>query len=255
MSALLCRLLPLLLIAAVTSGTVIAAEPTAKDIIARADAKRRGKTSQGTMTMSVVRPDWKRTMEMKMWSLGSDYTLVVITAPAKDKGQAFLKRKNEMWNYMPSIDRVIKLPPSMMGQSWMGSDFTNDDLVKESSMVQDYAQKLLGEETVSGYPSWKIELLPKEDAAVVWGKLLVWVTKEHDCMVKVERYDEDGVLMSTETADDIGMVGGRMLPRRMTMVPTDKKGNSTVLEMGSDTKFDIPIDESFFSQQQLKRAR
>lgn len=239
------------------AGTLVAQKDnvSATDIISRADAKRRGKTSQGTMKMTVIRPNWKRTVEMKAWTSGTDYSLLVITAPAKDKGQAFLKRKTEMWNYVPSIDRIIKLPASMMGQSWMGSDFTNDDLIRESSMVFDYTHTLLGEETVGRYPSWKIELRPKEEAAVVWGKLLVWVSKEHDCMVKVERFSEDEELMGTELADTIGIVGGRMLPVRIVMTPADKEGYRTVLETAADMQFDAPVNETFFSQQQLKRVR
>jgi outer membrane lipoprotein-sorting protein len=224
------------------------------DLVRRADMKRRGKTSSGSMTMTVVRPDWKRTVSMKAWSLGTDYNLIVITEPAKEKGQAFLKRKNEMWNFVPSIDRIIKLPSSMMGQSWMGSDFTNDDLLKESSLSVDYTHTLKGEETVDGHNCYKIEARPKEDAAVVWGKLLLWITKEDENIVRSERYDEDGELMSVETAGNIQKVDDRIIPTRMEMVPSDKKGNKTILEIG-EMKFDKPMKESFFSQQNLKRVR
>ncbi len=120
----------------------LAQELTAKEIIDKADKKNRGDTQQGTMEMKIVRPDWERTVEMKSWSKGDDYFIIYITAPAKDKGQVFLKRKKEMWNWVPTIDRMIKIPPSMMMQSWMGSDFTNDDLVKQSSIVKDYTHTL-----------------------------------------------------------------------------------------------------------------
>ena len=180
------------------------------------------------MTMTVERPGWKRTVSMKMWSLGTAYSLIVITAPAKEKGQAFLKRENEMWNFIPSIDRIIKLPPSMMGQSWMGSDFTNDDLLKESSLSSDYTHTLKGAETLDGTKCWKVELLPKEDAAVVWGKMLLWITKENDNIIRAERFDEDGDLMSVEKADNIKKVDDRIIPTRMEMVPDDKKGNRTL---------------------------
>ena len=206
------------------------------------------------MTMTVVRPDWKRTVAMKAWSLGTDYSLIVITQPAKEKGQAFLKRKNEMWSFVPSIDRIIKLPASMMGQSWMGSDLTNDDLLKESSLSSDYTHKLLGEEQTGGLQCFKIEALPKEDAAVVWGKLLLWITKNDENIIRSERYDEDGELMSVETAGNIRKVDDRVLPTRMEMVPADKPGNRTILEIG-ETKFNTPIREDFFSQQNLRRVR
>lgn len=119
---------------------------TAKEIIKKADDKGRGLTSRSEMTMTIVRPGWSRSISMKMWSKGTEYALIYITAPAKEKGQVFLKRENDMWNWIPSIERIVKIPPSMMMQSWMGSDFTNDDLVKESSIVKDYDQKLQGKE-------------------------------------------------------------------------------------------------------------
>ena len=245
-----------LLAVAVTIPIVAAAQPadSITALVHRADMKRRGKTSEGTMTMTVVRPDWKRTVSMKAWSLGTDYSLIVITAPAKEKGQAFLKRKNEMWSFVPSIDRIVKLPPSMMGQSWMGSDFTNDDLLKESSLSIDYTHKLLGEEERGGHRCRKIEALPKEDAAVVWGKILLWITIDDENIIRAERYDEDGALMSVETATNIRKVDDRVIPTKMEMVPADKKGNRTILEIGA-MKFNAPLRESFFSQQNLRRVR
>ncbi|MBN1306889.1 MAG: outer membrane lipoprotein-sorting protein [Chitinispirillaceae bacterium] len=244
-------LLPLLAL----MGTLSAQETVdATDLVRRADMQRRGKTSSGTMTMTVERPGWKRTVSMNVWSLGTDYSLIVVTSPAKEKGQAFLKRENEMWNFIPSIDRIIKLPPSMMAQPWMGSDFTNDDLLKESSLSRDYTHTLKGAETLDGIECWKVELLPKEDAAVVWGKVVLWITKENDNIIKAQRYDEDGELMSVEKADNIKKVDDRIIPTRMEMIPADKKGNRTVLEIG-DMRFDRPIDGSFFSQQNLKRVR
>ncbi len=117
-------------------------ELTAKEIVKKADDKERGLTSKGEMTLTIIRPDWSRSISMKSWSKGTEYSLIYITAPAKEKGQVFLKRKTDMWNWIPSVERIIKIPPSMMMQSWMGSDYTNDDLVKESSIVVDYTQKL-----------------------------------------------------------------------------------------------------------------
>ena len=111
-----------------------------KAIIKEADEKFRGTSSTGEYTMIIERPSWSREVSMKMWSLGNEFSLIYISAPAKEKGQVFLKRHNEMWNWVPSIERMIKIPPSMMMQSWMGSDFTNDDLVRESSLVKDYTQ-------------------------------------------------------------------------------------------------------------------
>jgi outer membrane lipoprotein-sorting protein len=228
-------------------------ELTAKEIIARADEKSRGLSSQGEMTMSIVRPNWSRTVSLKTWSKGTDYSIILITAPAKEKGQVFLKRKNEMWNWVPSIDKMIKIPPSMMMQSWMGSDFTNDDLVKQSSIVVDYTHKLLGKEIVRGQECYKLELVPLPDASVVWGKIITWITVKGLDLWRSEYYDEDMVLVNEENAYDIKRMGDREIPTRMEMEPVNKKGNKTLLMINS-IRFNISIEESFFSQQNMKKV-
>jgi hypothetical protein len=116
----------------------------ARAIVERMDKNMRGDYSTQELTMTIVRPTWQRTISMKGWSVGQDYSMILITAPAREKGQVFLKREKEMWNWVPAIDRMIKIPPSMMMQSWMGSDFTNDDLIRESSVIDDYEHRLLG---------------------------------------------------------------------------------------------------------------
>jgi outer membrane lipoprotein-sorting protein len=228
-------------------------EMTAKEIITKADDKNRGFSSQGEMTMSIVRPGWSRTVSLKAWSKGTDYSMILITAPAKEKGQVFLKRKNEMWNWVPSIDKMIKIPPSMMMQSWMGSDFTNDDLVKQSSIVTDYNHKLLGKEMIRGEDCYKLELVPFPDASVVWGKVITWVTVKGLDFWKSEYYDEDMVLVNEENAYDVKKMGDREIPTRMEMVPVNKKGNKTIFRINS-IRFNISIEESFFSQQNMKKV-
>jgi len=235
-------------------SSVFGQDLTAKDIIDKADKKNRGKTQQGTMQMKIVRPDWERTVEMKSWSKGDDYFIIYITAPAKDKGQVFLKRKKEMWNWVPTIDRMIKIPPSMMMQSWMGSDFTNDDLVKQSSIVKDYTHTLLAEEEIREQVCYKIELIPLPDAPVVWGKIISWITKDGLNLWKSEYYDEDEFLINIENAYDIKNFGDRDLPSRVEIVPADEPGKKTVLLM-KDIKFNEPIDDNFFTQQNMKRVR
>ena len=231
-----------------------AQDMTAKEIIRRADEKTRGLSSQGTMTMTVVRPDWTRTITMKTWSKSREYSLVLITAPAKDKGQVFLKLKTEMWNWVPSIDKTIKIPPSMMLQSWMGSDFTNDDLVKQSSIVVDYTHKLLGQEKVRDMVCYKIELIPLPEAAVVWGKVIMWITAKGFDQWMTEYYDEDNVLVNVSNNYDIRQMGDREIPTRLEMVPQNKKGQKTVMHI-DEMKFNTNIDEHFFSQQNMKKLR
>ncbi len=230
------------------------ADPTAREIVEKADEKMRGETSIGEMKMTIVRPTWQREIQMKTWSKGDDYGLILITAPARDKGAAFLKRGKEIWNWQPTIDRTIKLPPSMMMQSWMGSDFTNDDLVKQSSIVTDYEHTLLGSETVQGRECYKIQLIPKEEAAVVWGKVIMWIDKAEYMQLKTEFFDEDGYLINTMTGKDIKMLGGKLLPAVLEVQPADDPGNKTIVEY-LDLKFEVPIDEPFFSVQNMKRLR
>jgi len=225
-----------------------------KEIIYKSDEKFRGSSSTGSFSMTIERPTWSRTISMKSWSLGTDYSLIYVTSPAKEKGQVFLKRKNEMWNWVPSIERMIKIPPSMMMQSWMGSDFTNDDLVRESSIVKDYTHKLLDEETFDNYLCYKVELIPIEGAPVVWGKVLMWVSKKDFLWLKAEFYDEDGVLISTEHLSEVKKMDERIIPTRMEMIPADKKGNKTIM-IFENTKFDVPLKEDFFSIQNMKKIK
>jgi len=227
---------------------------TAEQIIKKADEKVRGKSSQGELTMTVVRPSWTREMSMKSWTVGEELALILVTAPARDAGITHLKRDKELWNWQPSIDRVIKLPPSMMLQSWMGSDFTNDDLVKESSMVKDYEQVLEGDSVVDGYDCYKIALIPKEDAPVVWGKIMIWITKDEFIQIRTEFYDEDGYLINVMKGTKIKDMDGRLLPSRLEMIPVDKHGHMTVIEHKS-LKFDADLEDDFFSIQNMKRVR
>lgn len=225
-----------------------------REIVKKADEKLRGTSSIGEVTMTIQRPSWERTLSMKNWTLGTEYSLILITAPAKEKGQVFLKRESEMWNWLPSIDRMIKIPPSMMMQSWMGSDFTNDDLVKESSIVKDYTHKLIGQETIENYPCYKVELIPLEDAPVVWGKIYMWISQKEFLWLKAEFFDEDGFLVNTEILTDVKKMDDRIIPTRMEMIPADKEGHKTIMTF-DNIDFEVPIKDSFFSIQNMKRIR
>jgi len=225
-----------------------------KEILRKADAKLRGTTAITEMSIKIVRPTWSREMTMKSWSKGDKLAMVLITSPVKEKGIVFLKRDKEIWNWMPSIERNVKLPPSMMGQSWMGTDFTNDDLVKESSMIHDYTHKVLGDSTIEDRPCWKIELTPKPDAAVVWGKIYTWIDKEEYMQMRSEFYDEDDILISTMNASEVKKLGGKLIPTKLVMEPQEEKGNKTILTYKS-MEFDKPIADSFFTTQNMKRVR
>ena len=226
----------------------------AKEIIRKADELMKGKSSYAEVTMEIIKTDWQRKMGMKIWALEPDYAIIYITEPARDKGTVTLKRKKEVWNWLPSVQKVIKIPPSMMLQSWMGSDFTNDDLVKESSVVEDYNHKVIGEEKFAGYDCYKIESIPKPDAGVVWGKLITWVAKKHFFQLKTEFYDEDGFLVKTYLGSDIKKLGGRIIPAHWEMIPEDRPGEKTTFTYNK-IQFNINVTESFFSERNMKRVR
>ncbi len=228
---------------------------SATEIVKKADEKFNGeKSGYSVMSMTIVRPSWQRTVEFRSWSLGNEYALTLITGPAREKGQSFLKRKTEMWSWNPAINRLIKLPPSMMSQGWMGSDYTNDDILRESSVVNDYTHSIDGEEIVDGRSCYKIMLRAKDNADVLWGHQLWWVDKKEFITLKAELYDEDGYLVRSEKASDLKTLDGRFIPTIIELIPAENEGYKTILKI-VEMKFNIPIGESFFSQQNMKNIR
>ena len=226
-----------------------------KEIIRMADERFNGETSStSTMAMTIVRPTWERTITFKNWTSGRDYALTLITSPAKEKGQTFLKRQNEMWNWNPTISRLIKLPPSMMSQGWMGSDYTNDDILKESSVVNDYDHELIGEEEYDGRLCYKIKMVAKEDAAVIWGHQVRWIDKRDFIFLKSELYDEDGYLVRTELGTRVQSMDDRLIPTLIELIPAEEANQKTIIEI-REIQFNLPIEDSFFSQQNMKRVR
>ena len=226
----------------------------ATEIVQRADENRRGKSSYAEIKMTIVRPAWTREIGIKSWGKGTDYSLALITSPAKEKGQSFLKRQKDLWNWQPSIGRMIKMSSSVMGQSWMGSDFTNDDLMRESSSVNDYTHQLATTEKVREFDCYKIILTPKESAAVVWGKVIMWISINDYVEIKTEFYDEDNELVNTFNGFDIKTYGSRKLASRMEVVPADKPNQKTIMTV-EKYDFDLAIEESFFSQQNMQKVK
>lgn len=226
----------------------------AREIVRRANDLMRGTASYSEFTMTIVKPEWSRSFSMKAWGLEPDYALVYVTAPARDRGSVTLKRKGEVWNWLPSIQRVIKIPPSMMLASWMGSDFTNDDLVRQSSIVEDYTHELLGEAIEQEMRCYRIQLIPKPEAAVVWGKVIMWISVEGSFELRTDFYDEDGQLAKSFLGNNIRILGGRKLPARWEMVPADAPGQKTILEY-RQLDFSARLTPSFFSEQNMKKVR
>jgi outer membrane lipoprotein-sorting protein len=229
---------------------IIAYSQDAKEIIRKADEKAKGKNSFAELTIQIVRPSWSREMTIKSWTKGNDLALILVVSPVKDKGIVFLKRQKEVWNWIPSIERNIKLPPSMMSQSWMGTDFTNDDLVKEASIVTDYDHTLIAEEIIQEKVCYKIQMIPKREASVVWGKVFMWIDKKDFIMMKIEYYDEDSALVSTMISSDVKLLGGKLLPARLEMIPAEKKGN-----IYKSLEFDQVIKDDFFTTQHMQIVR
>ena len=229
-------------------------DPSAELIVKTAQDKLRGDQTTATISIEIQRPKWTRTMDLKTWSKGTKYSMTLVTAPARDQGTVFLKKDKEVWNWLPTVERTIKLPPSMMSQSWMGTDLTNDDLVRESSLIDDFTHKLLGKETVNGRICYKVESRAKEDAAVVWAKLITWIDVTDYIQMKSQFYDEDEELVNTFNSTDVKQMGGRMIASKMEIIPADKKAQKTIFEYKS-LDFTTPISDDFFTVQNMKKVK
>lgn len=226
---------------------------TAREIVQKSEDLIKGTTCHGTFVMTVVTPEFTRTMEMESWWVANEKALIVIRSPKRETGNKTLKIKNEMWSYLKNTETTIKIPPSMMLQSWNGSDFTNDDLVRESSMIDDYTHRILGEEPIDGQVCWKLELFPKPEAAVVWGKLYIWVRKKDFLPSVVQFYDENGSLVRYLEYTKVRTMGGRTIPTVWTMYNEVKTGHHTTFEI-LDATFDVPISDRIFSFRELERG-
>lgn len=239
-------LLPLLF----SSFSVSAIE--VKKLIQHIDQLWRGETSRAAMSMTVKTQRYQRSMTMEAWSKGKEYSLVVIRAPIKDKDIATLKVKENIWNYLPKIDRVTKVPSSMMSGSWMGSHFTNDDLVKESTFEDDYNSSITSEGVRDGVNIYEVTSVPRENAAVVWGKVIMQIEQKTLAPQRAFYYDEEGSLIRTLTFDQPQQINKLTVPMRLTLQPEDKPDESTVI-VYKEIVLDVPIEENFFSLQNLQR--
>lgn len=247
----------IILLTAVFLPTMAGAQ-TAQQLVARAEDLLRGKTSDGTYEMTVTNPDFTRTMRMHAWwvqGTGStaEKSMIITMAPKKEEGNKWLRIGNEMWNYLRATETTIRIPPSMMLQSWNGSDFTNDDLARESSLSKDYTAQDDGVDTVQGAPCWKLLLMPKPDSPVVWGRLVLFVRRQDYLPALVQYYDEHGLLVRHLVYSEIRDEGGRTIPTSWTMYNDTKNGHVTIFHILKIT-FDRPIPEEIFSLQELQRG-
>ncbi len=226
---------------------IAVADRDAKSLIDEMEALYRGESSKATLTMKVETPQYSRTMQMESSSVGQQDAFIRILSPKKDRGISTLKLDKEMWNFFPKINKVIKVPPSMMMGSWMGSDFTNDDLVKQTTLTQEYDLQLT--ETLTEY---NITLLPREQTVTVWGRIDYIVNKEHLVPVNQNFYDDEGIMIRKMVFSELKDFGGRIMPSVMEMIPLNKEGHRTVI-IYDNLEFDPPdVDESIFTLRHLK---
>jgi len=227
--------------------------PDIKQIVHQLDELYRSTSSYVEMEMAIITPHWERTLKMKAWSQGMDKTFIRILAPAKDEGVATLRIKNEMWNYLPKINKVIKVPPSMMMSSWMGSDFTNDDLVKEYTWTNDYQYELITPSDASENLLY-LQLIPNENLAVVWGKIIVAVQRDDFLPVWEKYYDENGELLRLMNFKEIKTMGGRRLPTVLELIQQKKTGQKTFIRY-LDATFNANISNDVFNLRNLQSGR
>lgn len=226
----------------------------ATEIIKKAEENALGKSQIAIVKISVIRPTWTKEFTMKTWAKGHDFGMISIQSPARDAGVGYLKIKNEAWNWQPAIERNIKLPPSMMSQSWMGSDVSNDDLIKHSSLVVDYSHKQLKDTIINNYDCYKIELEPKQGAAVVWGRVIICVDKKNYIKMQVEYFDEKNILIRTLIAHDILKYGNRYHPQMIECIPVNKDKHKTTM-FYEEIYFDTQIEDQFFSIRNMKNLK
>ena len=231
----------------------LAQEVLAQELVRQAVDHFRGVTSYSEMTMTIHRPDWQRSMTMRAWTEGDDNTLVRVIEPKKDAGSGTLTLDGNMWTFSPKINRVIKVPSSMMSQNWMGSDFSNKDISKTSDIVDQYEHTLVDQREERGHQIYTIESVPHEDAAIVWGKEVL-VIRDDWVMLEQQFWDQDGVLLKTMQASDIKLMSGRNVATRLRMSKVEAPGEWTELQT-LVVEFDGSLSANVFTLSNLRNPR
>ena len=247
MKPLLLKKLLMLLVVVMTIPAQAENTPSATELLERMDTLYQQDSAHAIMTMTVVTPDYQRTMQLESWSLGLDYALVKVLEPVRERGVATLQRDTEMWNFLPKINKVVKVPPSMMMGSWMGSDFTNDDLMRDTSWSEEYDVSLSA--TADTY---ELQLTPFENTVTVWGAMTLIVDKASLLPLEQRYFDEDGEQMRVMTFSNVTDFDGTALPATMTLTPLNKDGQYTEVEY-QQLEFNVGLDDGFFTLQNLRR--
>ncbi len=241
-----------LILTAITPDATLAEKVTADHVVMKAFEYWRGKASVSVTEMTIQRKNWSRTMTLKAWTKGASDSLFVIIKPTKDKGNGTLKKGRNMWMFNPKVNRIIKLPPSMMTQSWQGSDFSNNDLAKTDSLINDYTHSIIGKESHEGKTVYKIRSTPTKDAAVVWGKIELLVREDH-ILLSETFFDEDGKPVKTMTASDIEPIDGKLFPKTWKMQKADKKEEYTLFTY-TELSFVDTLSDKIFTRSNLKQS-
>ncbi len=247
------RFLVLTLFLAASAFSAEGVDRTATEIVRDALNHWRGLSSQSEMTMTIHRPDWERSMSMESWTQGEKRSLVRVTAPRKDRGNGTLIDDNNMWTFSPKVNRVIKVPSSMMNQSWMGSDFSNKDISRTDDILEQYDHALLGKTELDGLTVYEIESIPHEDAAVVWGREVLFV-REDNVLVEHRFYDQDGARVKTLRTLEFAEMGGRAVAAIQRMEKEEAPGEWTEIRLDS-VEFDVELNSSVFTLSNLRNPR
>lgn len=237
-------LFPLLLLSSLSLGA-----ENLKQIVDHVDKLYRSNSSKTEVEMEIINPNWERTLRMQIWTETMKNTFISIDYPNKEKGSGTLRKDSEMWNYFPKVGKVVKVPPSMMMSSWMGSDFNNDDLVKETTLSEDYQASFIKNTDTKIYV---IELLPLKTTVTVWGKIILTVNKENLMPIKEEYFDEKGVKIRTLQFSDYKKLGGRLIPARLELTPEGKSDQKTIIKY-LNANFDLPLPGDTFTLINLQR--
>jgi len=234
--------------------TAARSQPDIGELVHSLDQLYRSDDSYTEMSMRIVTEHWERTLTMKAWSHGTDNTFIRILSPAREAGMATLRIGTEMWNYLPNTNSTVRVPPSMMAGSWMGSDITNNDIVREITYAEDYTYSYTTDTTLTGTPAEGvvyIKLVPKPSTAVVWSSIICAVRTSDTVPLWEEYYDNHGDLIKTVTYSNVQEMGGRTIPTHMQVIPTDKEGQSTTITW-SNAEFNQGVDENIFSLRNLQ---
>ncbi len=234
-------------------ASAAANEPDAASVVKDAINHWRGLASDSVMTMVIHRPDWERAMTMRAWTKGDDRSLVRVLEPKKDRGNGTLTDDNSMWSFSPKVNRVIKIPSSMMGQSWMGSDFSNKDVARADDIIDEYEHTMLSVEQVDDVTVYEIEAVPHEEAAVVWGREVLRIRADH--VVLTHRfYDQDGELVKTLMSLEIGEMGGRVIALRQRMSKEETPDEWTEIQVDS-IDYEVDLKDNLFTLSNLRNPR